>query len=97
MSTQDLPHREPPPRNYNSTLGVHNSTLKCNHLYSRGKAQSQNNNHLYTRRIRPKAKLPHNHFYTRGITKNPNHNLNHLYTRGMNINPKAQPPLHLEG
>ena len=30
-----------PPRNYNSTLGVHNSSLKHNHLYTRGKAQSQ--------------------------------------------------------
>ena len=28
-------------RNYNSTLGVHNSSLKNNHLCTRGKAQSQ--------------------------------------------------------
>jgi len=30
-----------PLRNYNSTLGVHNSSLKHNHLYTRGKAQNQ--------------------------------------------------------
>ena len=63
MSTQDLPHREPPPRNYNSTLGVHNFTLKYNHLYSRGKAQSQNNNHLYTRGMG--TRLNNNHLYTK--------------------------------
>ena len=33
-------------------LGVHNSSLQHKHLYTRGKAQSQNNNHLYTREIR---------------------------------------------
>ena len=31
----------PPPRNYNYTLVVHNSSLKYNHLYTREKAQSQ--------------------------------------------------------
>ena len=34
--------RGPPLRNYNSTLVVHYSTLKYNHLYTRGKAQTQN-------------------------------------------------------
>jgi len=27
----------PPPRNYNSTLGVHNSSLSLTHLYTRGR------------------------------------------------------------
>ena len=27
--------KEPPPRNYNFTLGVHYSTLKYNHLYTK--------------------------------------------------------------
>ena len=40
--TQDLPHREPPPRNAIIKLGVHNSSLQHNYLYIRGKAQSQN-------------------------------------------------------
>ena len=31
----------PPLRNYNSALGVHNSSLKNNHLYTRGKANYQ--------------------------------------------------------
>jgi len=43
----------PPLRNYNSTLGVHYSSLKYNHLY--------------TREIGTKSKLKHNHLYTRGI------------------------------
>jgi len=30
-------------------LGVYNSSLQHNHLYTRGKAQSQNNNLLYTK------------------------------------------------
>ena len=36
MSTQDLLQREALLRNYNSTLGVHNSSLKYNYLYTRG-------------------------------------------------------------
>ena len=39
-------------RNYNTTLGVHYSSLKHNHLYTRG--------------IGTKPKLNHNHIYTRG-------------------------------
>ena len=44
-----------PPRNYNSTLGVHYS-LNHNHLYTRGIGTKPNHNHLYTRWIRHKAK-----------------------------------------
>ena len=36
----------------NTNLGVHKSSLQHNHLYTRGKAQSQNNNNLYTRGIK---------------------------------------------
>ena len=43
----------PPLRNYNSTLGVHYSSLK--------------HDHLYTRWIGTKPKLKHNYLYTRGI------------------------------
>ena len=41
----------PPPRNYNFTLGVHYSSLKNNHLYTRGIGTKPNHNHLYTREI----------------------------------------------
>ena len=41
ISTQDPPIQGTSTEDYNSTLEVHNSTLKYNHLYSRGKAQSQ--------------------------------------------------------
>ena len=34
-------------RNYNLTLGVDNSSLKHNHLYTRGQAQSQNKEKVY--------------------------------------------------
>ena len=40
-------------KNYNSTLGVHYSSLKHDHLYTRG--------------IGTKLKLKHNHLYTIGI------------------------------
>ena len=33
-----------------TNLKVHNSSLQHNHLYTRGKAQSQLNNHLYIKR-----------------------------------------------
>ena len=46
----------PLPRNYNSTLGVHNSSLKHNHLYTRWIGTKPKHNHLYTRGIRHKAK-----------------------------------------
>ena len=39
----------PPLRNYNTTLGVHYSSLKYNHLYIRGIDTKPNHNHLYTR------------------------------------------------
>ena len=39
-------------------LGVYNSSFQHNHLYIRGKAQSQNNNHLYTRRIKAQSQTP---------------------------------------
>ena len=55
----------PPPKNYNSTLGVHYSSLKHNHLYTRGIGTKPKYNHLYTRGTRHKAN--HNHLYTRGI------------------------------
>ena len=37
-----LSTKGPPLRNYNTTLGVYYSSLKYNHLYTRGKTQSQN-------------------------------------------------------
>ena len=46
----------PPLKNYNSALRVHNSSLKHNHLYTRGIGTKPNHNHLYTRGIRHKAK-----------------------------------------
>ena len=42
-------HKEPPPRNYNSTLGVQDSSIKHDHLYTRGIGTKPNHNHLYTR------------------------------------------------
>ena len=83
-----------------TNLGVHNSSLQHNNLYSRDKAQSQNSitstqegwaqsqhnnhNHLHTRGMNTDPKL--NQLYTRGIGTKPNHN--HLYTRGISTNPK---------
>jgi len=46
----------PPLRNYNSTLGVHYSSIKHNHLYTRGICTKSKHNHLYTRGIMHKAK-----------------------------------------
>ena len=48
--------KEPPPRSYNSTLGVYYFTLKYNHLYTREQGTKPNHNHLYTRGKRHKAK-----------------------------------------
>ena len=45
------------PRNYNSTLGIHYSTLKYNHLYTREIGTKPKHNHIYTRGIRHKAKV----------------------------------------
>ena len=55
----------PPLRNKNTTLRVHNSSLKYNHLYIRGIGTKPKHNHLYTRGIGIKPKL--NHLYMRGI------------------------------
>ena len=44
------------PRNYNSTLRVRYSSLKHDHLYTRGIGTKPKHNHLYTREIRHKAK-----------------------------------------
>ena len=61
-----------------TNLGVHNSSLYHNHLYSRGKVQSQNNNHFYTRGIRAQSQTtPQSSLHKRDSHK-----------------PKAQPPLH---
>jgi len=46
----------PPLRNYNSTLGVHYSSLKYNHLYTRGIGTKPKHNHLYARGTRHKVK-----------------------------------------
>jgi len=46
----------PSPRNYNITLGVHYSSLKHDHLYTRGIGTKSNHNHLYTRGTRHKTK-----------------------------------------
>ena len=68
----------PPLRNYHSTLGVYYSSLKYNHLYTRG--------------IGTKPKLNHNHLYTRGIGTKPK--LNHLYTKRDRHEAKPLSPLH---
>ena len=78
----------PPLRNYNSTLGVHYSSLKHNHLHTRGIGTKPNPNH--------------NHLYTRGVGTKPNLNQNHLYTRGIGTKSnsttitKAQPQSPLQ-
>ena len=55
-------------------------SLQDNHLFKRGNAQSQNNNHLYTRGIKAQSQTITSITYTqRGITTNPKQN--HLYTR----------------
>ena len=48
--------KRPPLRNYNSTLGVYYSSLKHNHLYTRGTGTKLKHNHLYTRGIATKPK-----------------------------------------
>ena len=68
--------KEPPLRNYNSTLGVH-YFLKHNHFYTRGIGTKPKHNYLYTREIGTKPK--HNHLYTRGIGTKPKLKHNHLY------------------
>ena len=50
--TQETSTEEFPSTN----LGLHNSSLQYNHLYTRGKAQSQNNNH--TRGIKVQSQTP---------------------------------------
>jgi len=59
-------------------LGVHNSSFQHNHLYTRGKAISQNNDHLYTRGIKAQSQTPPQSL----LHKRDNHKI------------KAQPPLH---
>ena len=62
-----------PPTKGNSTeefviikIGVHNSSLKHNHLYMRGKVQSKNNNHLYAREIKTQSQtLPQSSLHKR--------------------------------
>ena len=85
----------PPPSNYNSTLGVHYSSFKHNHLYIRGIGTKSKHNHLYTRGIRHKAKLKHNHLYTRGIGTKPKLNYNHLFTRGIGTKSKQRKDYNL--
>ena len=74
LHTEGFPlyvHTEPPTKRTSTeefattNLGVYNSSLQHNHLYTRGKARSQNNNHLYTKRDEHKAKQQSPH--TRGI------------------------------
>jgi len=59
LHTEGLPlyvHTGPPTQGTSTEdfiitrLGVHNSSLQHNHLYTRDKAQRQNNNHLYTKK-----------------------------------------------
>ena len=70
----------PPPRNYNSTLGVHYSSLKYNHLY--------------IRRIGIKPKLKHNYLYTRGISTKPK-TQSALHKRDRHkVKTQTQSPLH---
>ena len=70
MSTQNLPQREPPPRNLKlqswsiqllsptqpPLLKKDRQKAKYNHLYTRGIGIKPNNNHLYTRGTRHKVK-----------------------------------------
>jgi len=80
----------PSPRNYNSTLGVHYSSLNHNHLYTRGIGTKPKLNHLYTRGIGTKPKL--NHLYTRG-TRHKAKPQSPLYKRDRH-KAKTQSPLH---
>jgi len=64
----------------NYKLGVYNSALQYNHVYTRGKAQSQNS---ITSQEGQGTKPNHNHLYTRGIDTKLNNNHNHLYTKGI--------------
>ena len=84
----------PPLSNYNSTLGVHSSSLKHNHPYTRGIGTKPNHNHLYIRGIRHKAKTQTQLPLHKRVGHKPNHN--HLYTRGTRHKAKTQPqsPLH---
>ena len=79
----------PSPRNYNSTLGVHYTSLNHNHLYTRGIRTKLKLNQLYIRGIGTKPKLNHNYLYTRGIGTNSKLNHNHLYTIGIGTNPQS--------
>ena len=101
-STQDFPHKEPSLRIWQIQLGVHNSSLQQNNLYTRGKAQQlsphtrgigtkPNNNHLFTKR--DKAQSQTDQPLTRGIP------INSIIStlRGITTKFNAQPPLHLEG
>ena len=77
-------------RNYNSTIGVHYSSLKHNHLYTRGIGTKPNHNLLYTRGISHKVKNQiqsplHKRDKHKAKTQpqSPKLNHNHLYTRGI--------------
>jgi len=69
-------------------LGVHNSSLYHNHLYSRGKAQSHKSITSTQEGQGTKPNHNLNHLYTRGITTNSKHN--HMYTRGIGTKPKQR-------
>ena len=73
---------------YNYKLRVYNSSLQHNHLYSRGKVQSQNS---ITSTQEGKAQSQTTITFTQeGQGTKRKHNYNHLYTRGMNTNPKQK-------
>ena len=91
----------PSSRNYNSTLGVHYSSLKYNWLYTRGtrhkvkpqsplhkkdKAQIQTTISITSTQEEQGTKSNHNHLYTRWIRHKAKHN--HLYTKGIGTKPK---------
>ena len=78
MSTQKLPHREPPPRNLQLQ---YTTPLSNNHLYTEVRHKAKTTITSTQRGKRHKAKLHHNHLSTRGIITNSKHN--HLYTRGI--------------
>ena len=82
----------PPLRNYTSTLRVHYSSLKHNHLYTRriGTMPKLKHNHLYTEGIGTKPNLKHKHLCIRGIGTKPKLKYNNLYTRGISTKPNLK-------
>ena len=89
-STQDFPHREPPPRiwgNYN--LGVHNSSLNQYNLSLEAKHKA-NNYQPHTCGIRHLTTQPQSPLHLEGYQHNLHNLHNYLYLRGITTNPNKR-------